>query len=191
MLQIFYFSRKKGGVNRGWAPIRPEELDIIISFLFFFFPWGSDDIRYSYYSTHRHTLSYISLLLYYIVWYYVYHLSLKMKPCPGCASDANNNRERRYVAAQSLAVIHVDRTPTTTCLSLSLSFNFPHPHLSWFWLYWTLRKLLPFVSVPFWLISRNFIKSKRRRRRLCVLMRFVSIIIIRMKKKRNKTNDAS
>ena len=87
---------------------------------------------------------------------------------------------------------HPRRSDPNDHLSLSLSFNFPHPHLSWFWLYWTLRKLLPFVSVPFWLISRNFIKSKRRRRRrLCVLMRFVSIIIIRMKKKRNKTNDAS
>lgn len=119
MLQIFFFSRKKGGVKRGWAPIRPEELDIIISFLFLFFH-GVLMIYVTLTTRHTHTLSYISLLLYYIVWYYVYHLSLKMKPCPGCASDANNNRERRYVAAQSLAVIHVDRTPTTTCLSLSL-----------------------------------------------------------------------
>ena len=121
-------------------------------YFFSFFPWGSDDIRYFLlYSTH--TLSYISLLLYYIVWYYVYHLSLKMKPCPGCASDANNNRERRYVAAQSLAVIHVDRTPTTTCLSL---FQYPSSTLELIWVVLNTTKAVTVRVSAILIVSRNF-----------------------------------
>lgn len=50
---------------------------------------------------------------------YVY-LSLK-KWSP--ALQTNNNRQQRYVAAQSLAVIHLDRTPTTTCLYSPFFFS--------------------------------------------------------------------
>jgi hypothetical protein len=123
--------KKKGGVCWGLrAAIRPE---VVIDG--YFVSWGLWII----YATtllllHTHTHSLIHIYLY---------LSLQNEALPQ-PSDANNNRERRYVAAQSLAVIHVDRTPTTTCLSFS---PLPHPH--------TLRLL--FTTPPScWFVSVLF-----------------------------------
>ena len=115
MLLRNYLKKKKRAecVSRVESAYSPR--GVIDGYFFFFVGSVSSVIYATTTTTTPHSLSYISIPF----------PKNEALPQP---SDANNNRERRYVAAQSLAVIHVDRTPTTTCLSLSLSF--PHPHTS-------------------------------------------------------------